>query len=490
MKFPHARRPSADLAFTWALALVALVPRLFVALAWAREPVWDGHYYHFGAERIAAGLGYSEDVLIDGQPVWKPWTHYPVGYSAFLGVVYRLFGSSIEVAPIANAVIGTLTVVLVYRLARSFLSELRARFAGALCALHPGLIIYSAVVMTEPLAALLLLAAAWLLVRRTPPSTKIASAGSWASLVPAGCAIGLAALVRPASLLAVPLVVFLLPRPWWQAFAKTGAVTVIAFATIAPWSLRNCRVMDGCALISTNGGWNLAIGALTTDGRFRTLRATDGCPIVTGQVQQDRCWAQVGMHLIAQDPLGWLSLVPLKLSQTFDHESFAIEYLHEAAPDHWPEPRRRAGRELLSLFHWLLMTAAALSPVAWVRRSSPTAARMTQRGVLVLVLGYAIWCLTRTSPPFHVLAAATPLLALLPLPGRPGWLPKSGGNSLVGPGPGGYLLGLLAMTTLTHAVFFGDDRYHLVVTPALCILAAAAVRPERNLMTFAGETSR
>lgn len=480
MKLPYASRP-ADLAFTWALALVALVPRLFVALAWAGEPVWDGHYYHFGAERIAAGLGYSEDVLIDGQPVWKPWTHYPVGYSAFLGAVYRVFGSSIEVAPIANAVVGTLTVVVVYRLARSFLSEVRARCAGAVCALHPGLIIYSAVVMTEPLAALLLLAAAWMLVRRGP---------SWKSVVGAGILLGLAALVRPASLLAIPLVVFLLRRPWWQALAKAGVVGAVAMTTIAPWSLRNCRVMDGCALISTNGGWNLAIGALTTDGRFRTLRASDGCPIVTGQVQQDRCWGQVGMDLIAQEPVRWLALVPLKLAQTFDHESFAIEYLHEAAPERWPEPRRQAGRKLLSLFHWLLMGAAALSVVAWVPQTSPPVARMTQRVLVVLLLGYVLWCLTRTSPPFYVLAVATPLLALLPLPGRPGWLPKGNETSFMGPGPAGYLLGLLAMTTLTHAVFFGDDRYHLVVTPALCILAAAAVRPERNTSPLIEQTSR
>jgi hypothetical protein len=37
--------------------MVAFLPRLFVAIAWAREPVWDGHYYHLGATRIAAGLG-------------------------------------------------------------------------------------------------------------------------------------------------------------------------------------------------------------------------------------------------------------------------------------------------------------------------------------------------------------------------------------------------------------------------------------------------
>ena len=62
-----------------------------VALAWAGEPVWDGHYYDFGARRIAAGLGYSDDRTVAGGLVWHPWCHYPVGYSAFLAALLPRF---------------------------------------------------------------------------------------------------------------------------------------------------------------------------------------------------------------------------------------------------------------------------------------------------------------------------------------------------------------------------------------------------------------
>jgi 4-amino-4-deoxy-L-arabinose transferase-like glycosyltransferase len=127
-------------AFVLALALVAFLPRLYVAIAWSKEPVWDGHYYHFGAERIAAGLGYSEDVWVRGQLTWRPWVHYPVGYSALLGASYKFFGSSLLVAPLLNAIFGTLLAVASYRLARYFVATVRARVAGALVALHPGLI--------------------------------------------------------------------------------------------------------------------------------------------------------------------------------------------------------------------------------------------------------------------------------------------------------------------------------------------------------------
>jgi hypothetical protein len=48
-----------------------------------------------------------------------------------------------------------------------------------------------------------------------------------------------------------------------------------------------------------------------------------------------------------------------------------------------------------------------------------------------------------------------------------------------------YLFGLLAVTSLTHMIFFGDDRYHLAISPALCILAAAAFRPALRAKTSA-----
>jgi hypothetical protein len=244
--------------------------------------------------------------------------------------------------------------------------------------------------------------------------------------------------------------------------------SAIALVVVLPWTLRNCQRLDGCALVSTNGGWNLAIGAITQTGRFQTLRAADGCPIVTGQVQQDRCWGEVGRAKIAADPGRWLSKAPLKLAQTFDHESFAIEYLHEADPSSWPEARRVAARELLTAFHRLLLALAALAVVRWPRYDARTRPRFfVQLGLGLSLVGVAAYAALNDAHPFYLLAVLTPLLALLPLPGRPEHGPA-----------GSYLLSLFAITALTHVVFFGEDRYHLVVTPLLCVLAAAALRAQ------------
>src|SRR5205085_11646224 len=124
--------------------------------------------------------------------------------------------------------------------------------------------------------------------------------------------LGIAALVRPQALLCAPFLVFAVPeaerRRLWRLAAPLVACAV-ALVPVLPWTARNCRVMDGCALVSTNAGWNLAIGAFPrATGRFETLRSSDGCREVTGQVQQDRCWLAYGVDRILENPWRWLSL--------------------------------------------------------------------------------------------------------------------------------------------------------------------------------------
>ena len=452
---PPPRRPE-DVAFSWALGMVALLPRLFVAIAWAREPVWDGHYYHLGATRLAAGLGYSEDVLRHGVAVWKPWAHYPVGYSALLSAFYRVFGSHLLVAPLLNAALGAVTAVLVHRIALSYLGPTRARVAGGLAALHPGLIAYCPLVMTEIASAFLLVLLVW---------TLLHFRGRWHAAILGGAVLGLLTLMRPASLLLVPLIALSEPRPLPRAALRSAVTLGVALLFVLPWTARNCIRMDGCALVSTNGGWNLAIGAITETGRFQTLHGKDGCPVVTGQVQQDDCWAEVGWRKIKSAPGHWLGLAPKKLAQTFNHESFAVEYVHEADPAAWPDDRREAARGLLTAGHLALLAAVALSivavPLGRLRRNE----QYWQLGLLLLLSGLIFYGIADAQHPFHWLVVLTPVLAFVPLPGRP-YLGAVGRLAMA----------TLLVTALTHVVFFGEDRYHLFLSPLLCVLAAAALR--------------
>jgi hypothetical protein len=286
-------------------------------------------------------------------------------------------------------------------------------------------------------------------------------------LISGALILGVGALVRPQALLCAPFLALVANDTKhlifsWISLRNAVLACVVTLLPVLPWTARNCKVMDGCALVSTNAGWNLAIGSFPrATGRFETLHASDGCRIVTGQVQQDRCWLDYGIDQIEEHPVHWLSLVPAKLGYTFDHASFAVEYLREARPQDWPEPRRVAGRELLTTVHRLMMFAAALGCIALGRAGKMSRAQIAIAGVAALLTLFAC-----TEPPaFWPLAIFTATVPWLPISGRAEW-------------PAALLLpiALLGTTALTHAIFFGEDRYHVVVTPVLCLLAASALR--------------
>jgi hypothetical protein len=466
-----------DVLFGVALFTVALFIRVRVASELAGEPVWDGHYYDFGARRIAEGLGYSDDLVIGEGRVWHPWCHYPVGYSAYLAVFYKWFGATAHTAHVANGLVGALLAVVTFLLGREALSPARARVAGVLVAVHPGLVLYSALLMSEPLSALLALAAFWVAVRVA--RSAWAFERPWAGPCAGALVLGVAALVRPQALLCAPFLAIVAPprlatRTKTATAKRLAALAVVASAVslvpVLPWTARNCRVMDGCALVSTNAGWNLAIGSFPrATGRFETLRSSDGCREVTGQVQQDRCWLAYGVRHIVEEPGRWLGLVPKKLAYTFDQETFAVDYLREARPAAWPDERASAWRAALTAFHRLLVVASVL---AFVARSLGAKTPDDERAHLVhatlgaLVAVVALRAFLADEPAFWPLVVAACALPFVPLPGAHARPP-----ALVLP------IVLVGTTALAHAVFFGENRYHVAVTPALCLLAAAALRP-------------
>ncbi len=457
----------SDRWFVLVLVVVSLAVRLLAAEYFVTEPVWDGHYYHFGATRIAEGLGYSEDVIIRGVATSKPWTHYPVGYSAYLAVWFRLLGNAPWVSALANACVGAGIVVVGHHLLAIELGRWRARIGAGVLSLHPGLVLYGTLIMTELLAGLLVLTVLVVALRQSTRARLLA-----------GVLLGCAILVRPSTLLVAPLLLFVESGSWKRRLAHAGMITSLALATVLPWTARNCAKMDGCALVSTNMGWNLAISALTEDGRFRTLRASDGCRIVTGQVAQDRCWRDLALRRIREDFLPWLSRAPKKMAQTFDHESFAIEYLRESNPEAWPESRRVQGREWLTLLHRAGLVLAVLSLFAWPRRlrDFTTEKGLVQATSIVVTVTMAWLLFTNPDrPPFYLLVVALVLVHWLPLAGRPARHPVRDA-----------LVGFVGVTALTHVVFFGDDRYHMVVTPVFVMLALGAFRR----VQVAGETAR
>ena len=149
-------------------------------------------------------------------------------------VAFWHFVSSARCEPIgrgvANALVGAAVAVVTWALARHALSSARARVAGLIVALHPGLILYAALVMTEPLAALLTLSAFWLAVR---------DARAFRGIVVGSLVLGVAALIRPQALLCAPFMAVLGGHRTPARLRAALAACLFALVPVLPWTARN-----------------------------------------------------------------------------------------------------------------------------------------------------------------------------------------------------------------------------------------------------------
>ena len=440
---------------TWWLFGLALALRLLVAL-WGAErfpPADDGSFYHVVATRIAQGDGYTW-AWPDGAITYA--AHYPVGYPALLGAAYALLGSSPLVAMLVNALGGALLVAAVHRIALQFASLRRARLAALAMALHPTLLLYTVALMTEALAASLLvaLAAGALWLGREPRSKW------WWPALGAGAA--LLVLVRPQLL---PMLAALGALAVWvppetsarrALLARAAAATqvvLLALVLCLPWTWRNCEKMDGCVFVSANGGWNLLIGTLPEGkGSFAPIAGAtvpQECREVFGEAGKDRCFGRAGARRIAEQPLTWLALAPQKLGQLFDHAAVAASYLSASNPELVRDRFELGIAALETLYSRLLLLGACVGLLHGSHGRVERTLALLAAGFTLTPWGY-----------LAELAVLGRLLAARPTPGRAPLALTAAA--------------LLLLLIATHVVFFGAARYALIWLPWLALLMVSS----------------
>lgn len=246
------------------LALIAVVVRvLYVVLAVrGYAPTSDGAHYNDIARKVSEGRGIASQFPY----LWThPTAFRPPLYPVLLGGMYFLFGVHIAVAQVLNVALGTGVVVLTAVLGSRLGGRTAGLVAGGVATVHPALLAGDAVILTEPLALLLMLATLLLLDRER---------WAWAGLF-----AGLMVLTRPSAQLYVPviglyLLVSFARRSGWlrrrrtrqQVGARAGlgaglraAVVfgLVAVVAVLPWVVRN-EIELGKPVIVTSNGFNLA----------------------------------------------------------------------------------------------------------------------------------------------------------------------------------------------------------------------------------------
>jgi 4-amino-4-deoxy-L-arabinose transferase-like glycosyltransferase len=454
-KEPLAAR-AARRETTWLAALALGLRLAWVAFAATRfPPADDGTFYHAVATRIAAGAGYTW-AWPDGAVTYA--AHYPVGYPALLGGAYALFGAAPAVAMVVNALFGSALVAAVHRAALRLTSLRRARLGALALALHPTLILYTAALMTEAVAAALLaLLVAFALRLGARASGEVGQASAWWRLLLGAAGAGLV-LLRP---LLLPLLRGLgavavcvsvgaaRGAAFWARLRGAGEVSLVAVALCLPWTLRNCEKMDGCVFVSANGGWNLLIGTLPEGrGSFAPIAGPSvprECREVFGEAAKDRCFGRAGGRRIAAAPGAWLGLVPQKWGQLFNHSAVASSYLHASNGALVADSTKLGIAAVETLYTRLLLLGACLGLLRHARRSGERSCALLAALFTLSPWGYLAELALLAS-----LAAGTPSPGRRPLP----------------------LLAaaVLGLCFVTHAVFFGAARYALVWLPFLAWL--------------------
>src|SRR3954449_6521835 len=294
------------------IGLAALALRLSFVLAYGRTqtlnlgvggvgfPFSDTFFYTWGGSAPGMGDGFTF--------LGHTTAHWPPGYPFLLAGVYKVFGADTANALIANAVLGALTVPLVYLIGLKALGRPAAITAAGLLAVMPGQILIADVALAETFYTFELvgfLALALLLERRAR------------TLVVLGVVAGLAALTRGEGFL-FPLIVLGL---WGargamrRAWRDTAIVAVVMLLTVAPWTIRNAIAVHGFVPVATNASATLWSG--------HNPRANGG-PVyhspaelaALGGLSEVEASARVRDDAIdwaVHHPLRELELIPLKL---------------------------------------------------------------------------------------------------------------------------------------------------------------------------------
>jgi 4-amino-4-deoxy-L-arabinose transferase-like glycosyltransferase len=319
---------SKDVRLVALLSGLALALRLALVLAVERDEFVfnDTFFYGLTANSLANGDGFA---FVPGVPT----AQWPPVFPLVLSLVFRVTGSHEQLAgELFNAVLGTLTVPLLYALIRKVFTRREALVGAAVLAVLPGQILWTDVLLAETLYTFLLVGF-FLLLALLPPRAS--------SAVALGAGIGLLALTRGEGLLLVGVVL----AAWWPAvprralLVRAALVLCMVALVITPWTIRNAIVMDAFIPLSTNSSTTLwsghnpqATGGQSYASQDLIGRRSSENP----EVEEARNLRREALNFMLANPRRELELIPLKLLNLNRGDSWALEWVNASETDERP----------------------------------------------------------------------------------------------------------------------------------------------------------
>lgn len=225
------------------LVLAALV-RLAWWFAMASDPARffepDSSGYVSLATSLSSGDGFAALGSNTPEFVRTP------GYPGFLAIIQWIFGDSARVLALVQALVTSLFVVPLHRIAKTFLDRRAANIVVGLMALHPLILYHSTMLLTEALSLLLVMVVVDRLIRHVRDVDQRLQAwvvtGGWLALL---------AQVRPIAYFLAPIVVVAM---FWIQFRRqqkaamsirrVAALLIVPLIAIGGWQVRNKVEVD------------------------------------------------------------------------------------------------------------------------------------------------------------------------------------------------------------------------------------------------------
>ena len=254
--------PAADAPTRWFTAWVSVWTAIgaairggYVLLVARHHPLaGDALYYHLLAKMLRRGLGWNDPFQYAYLQGLHPTAAHPPLFPAVLAASSYLGFDSQTGHRLFSCLIGTAAIPLIALVARRYGGTRAGVIAAALAAIYPHLWINDVGALSESLLAVMI-ALVLLVAESTTRSLTLRNAALLGGI------IGLAALTRSEEVLLLPLLAWpLLARGTGSArerLARAGCATLVFAAVLAPWIGWNLSRFEHPVLISTNLGETL-----------------------------------------------------------------------------------------------------------------------------------------------------------------------------------------------------------------------------------------
>lgn len=371
-----------------ALIFALAVGLRILAIAWlhgldtAPTPGSDAHEYDTYAWNVAQGRGYrgpSLDVTdVDHLTAYRP----PVP-SLFFAAIYLVFGHSYAAAQIGNALLGGLAALWLIRLTTYLFDRRAGLLAGLGFAVFPFGLVYSVDIMSEPIAALLVVVVVDCVAR-------LRDRRGLAYALAAGAAFGLLLLAKPGFIFALPfagLWALIVCGRDVRMWARTCVMGLVTGAAILPWAVRNLLVLGAFIPFGTGGGQLLLCtsnrwvvgdptlyGYSVMDNAMPEYKALLAEP--DDEIRRDAVAKKLGNQWVRENPDKWFYLARMRLLRQWTPrlsraEPTTTERLFEAAASAylaaflaalpWATARLRRRRDPGLMMHVMILGNTAMA---------------------------------------------------------------------------------------------------------------------------------